>query len=77
MVAQKFPREHPAEVALVLDCDACPDRVGEAECDGCIVAYLLDRPAGAIVFNAAEERALRALRDGGLLPAKEDDELTG
>lgn len=77
MVAQEFPRKHLEGGALVLDCGSCPDRVGDAECDGCIVAYLLDRPEGAVVFNAAEERAIRALRDGGLLPSKEDDALSG
>ena len=53
---------------LVLDCSSCPERDGDRECDGCLVAYILDRPEGAVVFDAAEERALRALRSGGLLP---------
>jgi hypothetical protein len=55
---------------LVIDCSTCPNRQGggSEECDDCLVAYILDRPEGAIVFDAAEERALRALRDGGLLP---------
>jgi hypothetical protein len=52
---------------LSIDCSRCPDRTDEA-CPDCIVAYILDRPEGAIVFDAAEERALRALREGGLLP---------
>jgi hypothetical protein len=52
---------------LVIDCTACPNRT-ETACDDCLVAYILDRPEGAIVFDAAEERALRALREGGLLP---------
>jgi hypothetical protein len=52
---------------LVIDCTACPYR-GSEECEDCLVAYLLDRPEGAVVFDAAEERALRALREGGLLP---------
>jgi hypothetical protein len=52
---------------LVIDCTTCPNRTENA-CDDCLVAYILDRPEGAIVFDAAEERAIRALRDGGLLP---------
>jgi len=53
---------------LVIDCSNCPNREGGGACDDCVVAYILDRPEGAIVFDAAEERALRALREGGLLP---------
>jgi len=52
---------------LVIDCSTCPNR-NEDACEDCLVAYILDRPEGAIVFDAAEERALRALREGGLLP---------
>jgi hypothetical protein len=64
------------EPRFVIDCSACPNRPpnqvgndgGEQACDDCLVGYILDRPDGAIIFDAAEERALRALRDGGLLP---------
>ena len=56
------------EQGFVIDCSGCPNRVGEQACDDCLVGYILDRPEGAIVFDAAEERALRALRDGGLIP---------
>ena len=52
---------------LVIDCEGCPNRAAGG-CDDCLVAYILDRPEGAVVFNVAEERAIRALRDGGLLP---------
>jgi len=52
---------------LVIDCSSCPNR-SEEPCEDCLVAYVLERPEGAIVFDAAEERALRALRDGGLIP---------
>ncbi|MGZ4104043.1 MAG: hypothetical protein ACXVQY_11505 [Actinomycetota bacterium] len=52
---------------LSIDCSGCPNR-GTSACEDCLVAYILDRPEGAIVFDAAEERALRALREGGLLP---------
>ena len=56
------------DTGLVIDCSGCPNRSGDAACDDCLVAYILDRPEGAIVFDVAEERALRALREGGLLP---------
>jgi hypothetical protein len=56
------------DTGLVIDCSSCPNRTGAEACSDCLVAYILDRPDGAIVFDAAEERALRALRDGGLLP---------
>ena len=55
------------ETGFVIDCSACPNRI-EEHCDDCLVGYILDRPEGAIIFDAAEERALRALREGGLLP---------
>ena len=53
---------------MLIDCDDC---VGKATnvCGDCIVTYLLDRPEGAVVFDVAEERALRVLSDGGLTPA--------
>lgn len=51
-----------------IDCDDCVGRDRNA-CDDCFVTYLVDRPAGAIVFDVEEERALRALQDAGLTPA--------
>ena len=65
------------EPTLVIDCSRCPDRQGEVACEGCIVAYIIDRPEGAVVFDAAEERAIRALRDGGLLPSRRGERRTG
>jgi hypothetical protein len=37
-------------------------------CKDCLVTFLLDRPDGAVVFDAAEERALREMNKAGLLP---------
>ncbi len=54
---------------LVIDCSGCPQRVGEAECEDCLVSFILDRSGDAVVFDVAEERALRALSAGGLLPS--------
>ncbi|MFA5889690.1 MAG: hypothetical protein WDA27_01850 [Actinomycetota bacterium] len=61
---------------LTLDCSDCPGREADA-CDGCLVSYVLDCPAGAVIFDVDEERALRSLRDGGLLPGVRLDLLTG
>lgn len=52
---------------LVIDCSACPMR-GVDNCDDCLVSFIVDREPGAIVFDAAEERALRELSKAGMLP---------
>lgn len=51
-----------------IDCDDCALQHTDA-CGDCIVTYLLDRPEGAVVFDVAEECAIRALQDGGLAPS--------
>ena len=62
---------------LRIDCNSCVMRHTEA-CDTCLVTFLLDRPEGAIVFDAEEERALRTLHAGGLAPdVRYDDGVTG
>jgi hypothetical protein len=48
-----------------IDCDDCTMQHTEA-CEDCIVTFLLDRPEGAVVFDVAEERALRVLHDAGM-----------
>jgi hypothetical protein len=50
-----------------IDCGDCVMQHTDA-CDDCIVTFLLDRPRGAVVFDVAEERAIRALQEGGLAP---------
>ncbi len=65
------------DTIISIDCSTCPGRRGDQECDDCLVAYILDRPEGAVVFNAAEERAIRALRAGGLLTDVRLDTETG
>lgn len=52
---------------MLIDCDSCVMRA-TAACDDCIVTFLLDRPEGAIVFDADEERALRIISAAGLAP---------
>lgn len=52
---------------MLIDCEECVMRDTTA-CDDCIVTHLLDRPPGAVVFDLAEQRALKVLSDGGLTP---------
>jgi hypothetical protein len=38
-------------------------------CDDCVVTFILSRePGDAVVVDAEEERALRTLGEGGLVP---------
>jgi hypothetical protein len=50
-----------------IDCDACRHQ-GTAQCDDCVVSFLLDRDDGAVVVDAEEARALRSLGEAGLVP---------
>ena len=50
---------------MLIDCGDCTMKETSA-CDDCFVTFLLDRPPGAVVFDVAEERALRVLQDSGL-----------
>lgn len=52
---------------MLIDCDDCVMQ-HTAACDDCIVTHLLDPPEGAVVFDLAEQRALKVLADGGLTP---------
>ena len=52
---------------LTIDCNECA-MAGTAACDDCVVSFIVDRPEGAVVFDAAEERALREMNRAGLLP---------
>ena len=39
-------------------------------CDDCVVSFIVRRePGEAVVVDVAEQRALRALHEGGLAPA--------
>jgi hypothetical protein len=54
--------------SLTIDCDACALKDTSA-CHGCLVSFVLDRdPGDAVIFDAAEARAVRLLARGGLLP---------
>jgi len=51
-----------------IDCDECV-MAGTDACDDCVVRFILRRePGEAIVIDAEEERALRTLQQGGLVP---------
>jgi hypothetical protein len=51
-----------------IDCADCV-MAGTSACTDCVVTFILDRSEGdAVVIDADEERALRALGDGGLVP---------
>lgn len=51
---------------MLIDCDSCAVR-GLA-CGDCVVTALLGPPAGQLDVDEAEQQALEALADGGLLP---------
>jgi hypothetical protein len=53
---------------LVIDCDQCVMQHTSA-CDDCVVTFVCSRqPDEALVIDAAEERAIRLLSQGGLVP---------
>ena len=53
---------------LRIDCGDCVMAETSA-CDDCIVSFIVGRePGDAVVIDADEERALRSLSDGGLVP---------
>jgi hypothetical protein len=60
-------RARQEDETMLIDCDECVVRDTDA-CGDCIVTVLLDRPAGAVVFDVEEERAIRALQRAGLAP---------
>ena len=53
-----------AKQPLTIDCGDCV-MAGTTACDDCIVSFIVNRePGDAVVVDADEERALRALSDG-------------
>ena len=53
---------------LRIDCNECVMRDTDA-CDDCVVSFIVKRqPGDAIVVDVAEQRALKALGDRGLVP---------
>ena len=62
---------------LIIDCSNCPKREGKDACEDCLVSFIVDRPPGAIIFDAAEERALRALSGAGMIPEPKLKRISG
>jgi hypothetical protein len=57
-----------ANEPLTIDCGDCV-MAGTNACDDCIVSFIVGRePGDAVVVDASEERALRALSERGLVP---------
>ena len=52
---------------MLISCDECRMQ-GTDACNDCVVTHVLDRPEGAVVFDAAQERAIREMARAGLLP---------
>ena len=51
-----------------IDCGECV-MSGTSACDDCVVTFIVGRePGEAVVVDAEEERALRALGESGLVP---------
>jgi hypothetical protein len=54
--------------ALVIECDSCVMRATSA-CTDCVVTYLCDAAEQhAVVFDLAEQRAVRWFAEAGLVP---------
>ena len=62
-------REHsPLDLTgMLISCDDCRMQ-GTDACSECVVSFILDRSDEAVVFDAAEERAIREMNRAGLLP---------
>ena len=57
-----------ATTTLTISCDVCSMRATSA-CDDCIVTYICERaPDDSVVFDLAEQRAVRLLVQAGLVP---------
>jgi len=52
---------------MLISCDDCRMQ-GTDACSVCVVSFIVERPEGAVIFDAAEERALREMTRAGLLP---------
>jgi hypothetical protein len=58
---------------MTISCDDCTMRTAGV-CGDCVVTFLLGRGAqDAIVFDVAEERALRLLATAGMVPTLRHD----
>jgi hypothetical protein len=51
---------------VLIDCDSC--QVRGAACTDCVVTVLLHRPPSGVLLDSAEQEAIGALADSGLVP---------
>jgi hypothetical protein len=63
-------------LGMIIDCNECSMQ-GTDACNDCVVTFILDRRDGAVVFDAEEERAVRAMTRAGLLPLLRWQKRTG
>jgi hypothetical protein len=57
-----------ADTTFSVSCNDC-EFDGTETCNDCVVNFLLGHdPQDAVIFNAADARAMRLLQDGGLIP---------
>jgi hypothetical protein len=54
------------EMPITISCDSCAMQHTTA-CDDCVVTFLCQHDQ-AVVFDMAEQRAMRLLADAGLVP---------
>jgi hypothetical protein len=53
---------------LTIDCDDCCMK-GTSACDDCVVTFICSRePDQAVIFDVAEERAVRMVIKSGMVP---------
>jgi len=53
---------------MLISCEDCRMQ-GTDACSDCVVSYIIDRTDEAVIFDAAEERAIREMNRAGLLPS--------
>ena len=66
--SEMFPEAEPSRPVLVISCDTCVMRETDA-CQDCLVSVLCaDVDDEAVVFDFAEQRAIKMLAQAGLVP---------
>lgn len=72
----KSTRRGDEGLGMIVDCNECSMQ-GTDACNDCVVTFILDRSGDAVVFDAAEERAIKAMTTAGLLPLLRWEKKTG
>lgn len=55
------------EHVMVISCESCVARHSDC-CADCVVTFMCERADDAVVFDLAEQRAVRLLAAAGLVP---------